>query len=154
MYCSAHTKKNIKCCNRARYLIQEKYYCKIHAKQLSDKLEESEIDCPICMNSIPLIKSNKTSCGHDFCKTCLRKWLRGHHNCPICRTVLVDPVTAEHQGVQAMANDLIIRLIDMDRIHVNSSNQFIIELIDVDELELLEHWNNHTMDATHIIYIA
>ena len=152
MYCSAQTKKTGNCCNRAKYFIKEKYYCKIHAKQRTDKLEEPlQVECPICINSIPLIKSTRTSCGHDFCKACLQKWLRGHNNCPICRTVLV---TADHQDVDHMANDMIMRLINMDRIHVNTSNQFIIDIIDVDELELLEHWNNHTMDVSTIIYIA
>jgi hypothetical protein len=151
MYCSAQTKHTRNCCNRARYVINEKYYCKIHAKQRTNKFVEAEVECPICINSIPLIKSTRTSCGHDFCKACLQKWLRGHNNCPICRTVLV---TADHQDVEHMANDMVMRLINMDRIHVNTSNQFIIDIIDVEELELLEHWNNHTMDVSTIIYIA
>jgi uncharacterized Fe-S cluster-containing protein len=154
MYCSAHTKHTGKCCNRAKYILKDKYFCKIHAKQRTDKLEEAEVECPICINSVPLIKSTRTSCGHEFCKACLHKWLRGHNNCPICRTVLVDPVTADHQDTEYMANEMIVRLINTERIHVNTSNQFIIDIIDIDELELLEHWNNHTLDASTVIYIA
>jgi hypothetical protein len=152
MYCSAHTRKHEKCSNRARYTIQDKHYCKVHGKQLTNHLEEAEADCPICMNSVPLIKSTHTSCGHDFCKTCLRKWLREHDNCPICRTVL--SVTNPENRVEDLTNDRIIRFIEMDRIRINRSNQFIIELLDVDDLLFLEHWNNHTVDTSQIIYIA
>ena len=108
---------------------------------MTNHLEEAEADCPICMNSVPLIKSTHTSCGHDFCKTCLRKWLREHDNCPICRTVLL--VNPENR-VEDLTNDRIIRFIEMDL------NQFIIELIDVDDLLFLEHWNNRGHESDYI----
>ena len=33
------------------------------AKQRTNKFVEAEVECPICINSIPLIKSTRTSCG-------------------------------------------------------------------------------------------
>lgn len=147
MYCSAQTREKNKCSNRARYTIQDKHYCKIHGKQLTNNLEEAKADCPICMNSVQLIKLTKTSCGHDFCMTCLRKWLRNNDNCPICRTVLVDQETAELRVLERIINH-----VDMNQLRINGVNQISIEfftgynqismVLDGEDLEFLDTMRN------------
>ena len=40
--------------------------------------------CSICF--IDKIKNLvKTSCGHEFCKSCLIEWLKTHNTCAVCR---------------------------------------------------------------------
>lgn len=38
-------------------------------------------DCSICFSESNII----TSCDHQFCKTCIDKWLENHSTCPYCR---------------------------------------------------------------------
>lgn len=78
---------------------------------LNGKLNKKE-ECPLCyigkhkgpkchMHDIPvLIKPDKcsicltnmndtsTSCGHEFCQTCLDDWLSNNRTCPVCRVNL------------------------------------------------------------------
>jgi hypothetical protein len=42
-------------------------------------------DCPICLSSIPMVNSCKTSCQHFYCKTCLSKWREQSIHCPLCQ---------------------------------------------------------------------
>lgn len=44
--------------------------------------------CPICYDEYNEIYIEKTICGHKFCKNCIRKWLKIHSECPICRKLL------------------------------------------------------------------
>jgi hypothetical protein len=155
-WCTVNTKKGTACCNRARYKVNNQPCCKTHAKVLQkpgEPIEEDCADCPICMNTVRMSKATKTICDHVFCKNCLNKWLRRNNNCPICRTVLVEsPVITEFEDVEALANEMIIRLIESDRIQL-SGNQFVIEWIDIHDLSLLEHWNNNISDTNQIIYM-
>ncbi|XP_050547469.1 E3 ubiquitin-protein ligase NRDP1-like isoform X6 [Daktulosphaira vitifoliae] len=42
-------------------------------------------DCPICTNTLrePI---HTTTCGHEFCKGCIDRWLQDKSTCPICRS--------------------------------------------------------------------
>ncbi len=60
---------------------------KTSGKNKSDLLKMlKESECPICMES--LVATEKTACGHSFCKPCLNKHLEKDHRCPLCRTSL------------------------------------------------------------------
>lgn len=39
-------------------------------------------NCIICTEEIVI--GSVTVCGHQFCKDCLRRWVRKSHNCPTC----------------------------------------------------------------------
>lgn len=44
------------------------------------------IECSICMNT--LNDKYSTICNHDFCKSCISKWLKNNFTCPYCRTYI------------------------------------------------------------------
>jgi len=47
--------------------------------------------CTICFELIE--DKVHTNCNHEFCRTCLAKWIETdnhcHNNCPLCRTPLI-----------------------------------------------------------------
>ncbi len=51
------------------------------------------IECSICTEELPLICFTynnpidffRTSCGHQFHRTCISRWCQTNNNCPICR---------------------------------------------------------------------
>ena len=50
-------------------------------------IDESDLKCPIC-KCIHEDVSFLTSCGHEFCDSCIRQWIGNPNNnpsCPICR---------------------------------------------------------------------
>ncbi len=60
---------------------------KTYGKNKSDLLKMlKESECPICMESS--FATEKTVCGHSFCKSCLSTHLENNHTCPLCRTSL------------------------------------------------------------------
>ena len=64
--------------------------CKCKSKNGTDYCgrHKNHFECSICMTS----KTDKsvTKCGHVFCISCIDKWTRDHHTCPICRTQIVE----------------------------------------------------------------
>jgi E3 ubiquitin-protein ligase SHPRH len=48
-----------------------------------DPKESSPQKCIICMDIFEI--GLLTTCGHSFCKDCLRHWWRASHNCPVCK---------------------------------------------------------------------
>lgn len=46
--------------------------------------------CSICQLSVDISQMEITSCGHDYCRSCLGKWLKKQKTCPACRTNLVN----------------------------------------------------------------
>jgi hypothetical protein len=45
-------------------------------------LEEKSLTCPICREDVDKVRI--TNCKHDFCDSCLNKWLSKNNSCPIC----------------------------------------------------------------------
>lgn len=52
---------------------QEKYKC------------SNDTQCPICLDKLDSKNISITSCGHFFCKECIRENLRISNKCPMCR---------------------------------------------------------------------
>ena len=52
------------------------------------KIFEKECLCTICLNIV--FRPVTTSCGHNFCQSCLQKWLKNKSQCPNCKTSLTD----------------------------------------------------------------
>jgi E3 ubiquitin-protein ligase SHPRH len=59
---------------RHRYLV--------HLKDAESNSEEARL-CVICRETFEI--GVLTTCGHQFCKTCISQWLAAHHNCPTCK---------------------------------------------------------------------
>ncbi|KAI1410942.1 hypothetical protein F5Y13DRAFT_67951 [Hypoxylon sp. FL1857] len=70
----------------ARDLPKHRYL--VHLKEAGQKQEE---ECIICQSSFTL--GVLTVCGHQFCKDCIRIWLRGRNTCPVCKTFLAAGMT-------------------------------------------------------------
>lgn len=47
-----------------------------------------EYECPICITTIPQGELDITSCGHKYCKECLRQLLARDPKCAVCRKEL------------------------------------------------------------------
>lgn len=70
-------------------------FCSKHAipQNNSENDDESSKDdastdddiCPICYTETDFAEQTFTQCGHMFCTTCLRKWLKSSNTCPLCR---------------------------------------------------------------------
>ena len=52
--------------------------------ELSADMIPSQFTCAIC--KLLLYQPVSTNCGHNFCKSCLSKWMaKKKHTCPVCR---------------------------------------------------------------------
>ncbi|KAI0840230.1 hypothetical protein F5Y06DRAFT_263990 [Hypoxylon sp. FL0890] len=70
----------------ALYLPKHRYL--VYLKEAGQLQEE---ECVICQCSFT--DGTLTICGHQFCRECLRAWLRGKHTCPVCKTFLARGMT-------------------------------------------------------------
>ena len=48
------------------------------------------MECPICYETIQLVNSCTTPCGHSFCFNCMIQALQQNGTCPCCRAPLVE----------------------------------------------------------------
>jgi E3 ubiquitin-protein ligase RNF4 len=53
---------------------------------VKDIPKEPKFTCPICLNE--LMEAASTSCGHIFCKKCIKAALQAQKKCPTCRKKL------------------------------------------------------------------
>jgi E3 ubiquitin-protein ligase SHPRH len=54
----------------------------VHLKEAESNSEEARL-CVICQETFEI--GVLTTCGHQFCKTCIAKWLGTSHKCPTCK---------------------------------------------------------------------
>ncbi|XP_055314186.1 uncharacterized protein LOC129575188 isoform X2 [Sitodiplosis mosellana] len=52
----------------------------------SQRLNDSGIGCPICLESLLDLMAVSLKCGHIYCKACVDNSIRAKKQCPICRT--------------------------------------------------------------------
>lgn len=43
-----------------------------------------DFDCPICLE--PQTNGLGLKCNHNFCRKCIRQWLKDHSECPYCKS--------------------------------------------------------------------
>lgn len=57
--------------------------------------QDEPVRCPICHDAMapPYV----TRCGHSFCYSCLKRWLRRQLTCPICRKPVTKAPTLNNQ---------------------------------------------------------
>ncbi|KAK8110589.1 uncharacterized protein PG998_007046 [Apiospora kogelbergensis] len=65
---------------------QSKHRYLLHLKESGQRSQEPRF-CVICQSHFTL--GVLTICGHEFCKECMMLWYKAHHNCPICKKILV-----------------------------------------------------------------
>ena len=59
---------------------------------VKSKIQHTDKECPICLDSLEYDNIQKTNCNHEFCKKCLTKTIKGFVNrrnyakCPLCRS--------------------------------------------------------------------
>ncbi len=81
--CEGISKSGNPCKLKSEFFRNEKYWCTFH---------RPDENCSICYCEITRNKSKVTICKHEFHTSCLRKWLRDHDTCPICREPCMRPV--------------------------------------------------------------
>eukprot|EP00435_Cladocopium_sp_Y103_P048124 s117_g14.t1 len=56
------------------------------------KLEQANVECPVCLTDIETEECRVTACGHLFCQNCITGWLKDKgHKCPTCNHPLQLP---------------------------------------------------------------
>jgi len=53
------------------------------AEILGNETEVKEFECPICCNIMR--GATETDCGHLFCESCIKSWMKIKQRCPICK---------------------------------------------------------------------
>jgi len=87
------------------------------------------MECPVCFSEKPLVK---LSCGHSFCKTCVKEWYAKAPTCPMCRkTMLFKGVTrllteSQQKRIDDMYDDVITGVYDLMCQHVCVIPEFIL----------------------------
>ncbi|KAF2757096.1 hypothetical protein EJ05DRAFT_55747 [Pseudovirgaria hyperparasitica] len=80
----------------------------LHHLKHESNTEDGPRSCAICTGLIEI--GSLTSCGHVFCKECLRMWYRSHRSCPQCRKHLTiedfQDITYRPQELQAIQEDM------------------------------------------------
>lgn len=51
---------------------------------------EEDLTCPLCLKILYVPVS--TSCGHTYCKSCIKRSFQSNKSCPICRVALASPL--------------------------------------------------------------
>lgn len=63
-----------------------------------DMLDETNSTCAICFEEYrPGMRATRMFCGHLFCTTCIREWLRNANTCPVCRYELATDASREFE---------------------------------------------------------
>lgn len=67
------------------YAKEDYFEKKIEGNKIQETQNQVSHDgefCPICDENVC---DTKTICKHDFCNTCLKKWIEKNNSCPMCR---------------------------------------------------------------------
>jgi len=66
-------------------LLEQKTLGGYDAEILGQKEAElKEFECPICCNIMR--GATETDCGHLFCESCIKSWMKIKQKCPICKS--------------------------------------------------------------------
>lgn len=83
--CKAMCKATVRSTGRpCGYASRDGGMCRMHARA-------AEVECPVCMLSIPKRSARGMSCGHVFHARCIGRWFaRGQLTCPMCRSICLE----------------------------------------------------------------
>ncbi|OIW29966.1 hypothetical protein CONLIGDRAFT_616258 [Coniochaeta ligniaria NRRL 30616] len=70
---------------RSFKLAQGRHRYLVHLKEAESNTGEARL-CIICQETFEI--GVLTTCGHQFCKTCIAQWSAWRHNCPTCKEPL------------------------------------------------------------------
>lgn len=54
------------------------------------KLDENDLNCPICMEDLRNLQAISLKCGHIYCNECMDKTVRVRKRCPLCSAKIVN----------------------------------------------------------------
>lgn len=154
--CDGHTRNKKRCGNNSKFVAENnKHYCGVHIKQIPDKtFQEYLLECIVCYNHVSLNMAVETACHHVFCKSCLNKWLRRNHTCPLCRSALRNQdYELPYEDMESMAHQFITRLVQNNHIVFQENNFYITVDLSDDQRPLLEQWNNHVATIDYLVYL-
>ena len=97
-------------------------YCKFH---LPHTKSETIGDCPICYEKMTSSNMIKTSCKHEFHRSCLERWMEENPSCPMCRTD-IRPTTGQLRPRRATS----LQESALSSQHVNNGNSFFVTYLD------------------------
>ena len=106
-------------------IVRNRVICVNHFTMWKNMVQQT---CPICIG--PIQDKYVTSCNHEFCKSCISKWLCTKKNCPMCREKIepIESVIGEGSLLDEMAitptNSEIIYREDLWRMLISGHNLF------------------------------
>mmetsp|Transcript_13883 Transcript_13883/g.37785 ORF Transcript_13883/g.37785 Transcript_13883/m.37785 type:complete len:642 (+) Transcript_13883:208-2133(+) len=64
-----------------------------------DQLDATNSKCAVCLDEYrPGMRATRMFCGHLFCTSCIREWLRNSNSCPVCRYELATDSEEYEEG--------------------------------------------------------
>ena len=76
-----------------------------------DLLDSTNSKCSVCLEDFqPGSRATRMLCGHLFCTSCIREWLREANSCPVCRYELATDCEAFESGRRSRMSGRQIRL--------------------------------------------
>mmetsp|Transcript_40065 Transcript_40065/g.89915 ORF Transcript_40065/g.89915 Transcript_40065/m.89915 type:complete len:491 (-) Transcript_40065:75-1547(-) len=80
-----------------------------------DLLDSTNSKCSVCLEDYaPGIHATRMLCGHLFCTSCIRDWLRSANSCPVCRYELKTDDEEYEVGRNERMRDRKVRLKEGD----------------------------------------
>ena len=92
----------------------------IARSQLKKILNGILFTCPICM--MPVKETIETSCGHRFCISCTKEWLKENETCPNCRHEVRSEVQKELELGPLILESINLDGADLDDVRALLSN--------------------------------
>jgi hypothetical protein len=65
-----------------------KKVAKEEKKEKENPLDTTVLMCPICLDSVRKNNPHSTTCGHIFCKSCIKQVIATSQRCPMCKKTL------------------------------------------------------------------
>eukprot|EP00931_Biecheleriopsis_adriatica_P100154 TRINITY_DN7521_c0_g1_i1.p1 TRINITY_DN7521_c0_g1~~TRINITY_DN7521_c0_g1_i1.p1 ORF type:complete len:2134 (+),score=575.57 TRINITY_DN7521_c0_g1_i1:94-6495(+) len=69
------------------------------------KLDQDEVECPMCMEVLQPDACAVTVCGHLFCKDCITSWVQQKNACPTCTQRLMPGAITDASEVLAQEKE-------------------------------------------------
>jgi len=82
-------------------IVRNRVICVDHFTMWKNMVQQT---CSICIG--PIQDKYVTSCNHEFCKSCISKWLCTKQNCPMCREKIepIESVIEKGSRLDELAN--------------------------------------------------
>jgi len=65
---------------------------------MSGEQQKLKEECAIC--KCEMTDEKTTSCGHSFCKECIKTWCNNHNSCPLCRKDILNEIIPKQERIE------------------------------------------------------